>query len=246
MSPYFLILAAGMGTRLGRSLPKALTILDGGETIMNRQIRNIRAAFGPKAHITIVVGYKSEHIVETFPDENFVYNEQYDMTNTSKSLLRGLKSIPKNKGVVWMNGDVVFDDRLLLNLRHAIDADDKSTITVNSESVSDEEVKYTLDSHGNINLLSKQVKSTVALGEAVGINFVSSQDRSSLEAQLKLVDNNDYFEKAIELSIINDASEYIPFDITLLGLHATEVDFKEDLQRANATIIQFGQNKLPA
>lgn len=244
MNPMFIILAAGMGTRLGKSLPKALTVLDGGETIMERQIRNIHAAFGKKAKIMIVVGYKLDHIIEAFPDEDFVYNEAYDTTNTSKSLLRGLKALPKNSGVVWMNGDVVFDDRLLANLRVAIEADDQSTIVVNSESVSDEEVKYTVDARGNINLLSKQVPSKLALGEAVGINFVSASDRPSLEENLRIVDANDYFEKAIELSITKNRVEYLPFDLTLLGLHATEVDFGEDLQKANETIIRYGQNRL--
>jgi hypothetical protein len=38
-----------------------------------------------------------------------VYNERYDQTNTSKSLLRALKATGKG-GVLWMNGDV--DDGL--------------------------------------------------------------------------------------------------------------------------------------
>jgi choline kinase len=41
-----------------------------------------------------------------------VYNERYDQTNTSKSLLRALKATGKG-GVLWMNGDVVFDPRVL-------------------------------------------------------------------------------------------------------------------------------------
>ena len=69
-------------------------------------------AFGAK--VTIVVGYKLEHIIEAFPDASFVYNEQYDQTNTSKSLLRALKS-SKDGGVLWMNGDVVFDPEALVN-----------------------------------------------------------------------------------------------------------------------------------
>ena len=40
------ILAAGMGSRLGRSLPKPLTELGDGRTIMGQQHDNIRAAFG--------------------------------------------------------------------------------------------------------------------------------------------------------------------------------------------------------
>ncbi len=107
MTTQIVILAAGMGSRLGRSLPKPLTELSDGRTIMQQQFDNIRAAFGSSARVTIVVGYKSEYIVEAFPEANFVYNESYDSTNTSKSLLRALKATGKG-GVLWMNGDVVF------------------------------------------------------------------------------------------------------------------------------------------
>src|SRR5680860_1104567 len=81
------ILAAGMGSRLGRSLPKPLTELNDGRTIMQQQFDNIDHTFGKAAQVTIVVGYKLEHIIEAFPQASFVYNEEYDQTNTSKSLL---------------------------------------------------------------------------------------------------------------------------------------------------------------
>ena len=58
------ILAAGMGSRLGRSLPKPLTELGDGRTIMGQQHDNIRAAFGDDARITAVVGYRAETIID--------------------------------------------------------------------------------------------------------------------------------------------------------------------------------------
>ena len=48
------ILAAGMGSRLGRSLPKPLTELADGRSIMQQQHDNVRAAFGDDARITTV------------------------------------------------------------------------------------------------------------------------------------------------------------------------------------------------
>ena len=38
-----------------------------------------------------VVGFKLESILEAFPDGLFVYNENFDTTNTSKSLLKVLR-----------------------------------------------------------------------------------------------------------------------------------------------------------
>ena len=141
MTTQIVILAAGMGSRLGRTLPKPLTELADGRTIMQQQFDNIHQAFGKDVKVTIVVGYKLEHIIERFPAADFVYNEQYDTTNTSKSLLRALKATDKG-GVLWMNGDVVFDPAALERAAKLV-ARDQSFVSVNTAKVSDEEVKYT-------------------------------------------------------------------------------------------------------
>ena len=221
------ILAAGMGSRLGRSLPKPLTELADGRSIMRQQHDNIRAAFGDDAEITTVVGYRAETIVEAFPDAHYVYNERYDQTNTSKSLLRALKATGKG-GVLWMNGDVVFDPRVLGRAIEIIQRD-QSFVTVNTSKVSDEEVKYTVTSEGFINELSKTVKG--GIGEAVGINYISSRDKKAFMRQLTRVDDQDYFERGLELAIAEDGLLLEPMDVS--DLYAVEVDFAEDLERAN-------------
>lgn len=227
MRTQIVILAAGMGSRLGRTLPKPLTQLNDGRTIMQQQFDNIYAAFGKDAAVTVVVGYKFEHIVEAFPNATFVYNEQYDQTNTSKSLLRALRA-SSTGGVLWMNGDVVFDPEALVRAA-AVVKQNQSFVSVNTEKVSDEEVKYTVDAEGYIHELSKTVKS--GLGEAVGINFVSGHDKAALIHQLNRVDDNDYFERGIELAIEQAKLHFEPIDIS--DLYAVEVDFAEDLVRAN-------------
>jgi len=227
VSTQIVILAAGLGSRLGRSLPKALTELHDGRTIMRQQFDNIEEAFGGDVRVTVVVGYKFEHIVEAFPTASFVYNEQYDQTNTSKSLLRALRATG-SAGVLWMNGDVVFDPEALKRAAHLV-REDRSFVTVNTSKVSDEEVKYTTDAEGYIAQLSKQVEG--GLGEAVGINYVSKADKAVLQRQLQRVDAQDYFERGIELAIEHDGLRCEPVDIS--DLYAVEVDFAEDLERAN-------------
>jgi choline kinase len=221
------ILAAGMGSRLGRSLPKPLTELSDGRSIMQQQFDNIHQAFGKGAEITIVVGYKLEHIIEAFPSASFVYNEQYDQTNTSKSLMRALRA-SKDGGVLWMNGDVVFDPEALQRAAKMVAAE-QSFVSVNTAKVSDEEVKYTVGAEGYINQLSKTVEG--GLGEAVGINYVARDDKATLLRQLGRVDDQDYFERGIELAIEQDRLRFEPVDIS--DLYAVEIDFAEDLERAN-------------
>lgn len=222
------ILAAGMGTRLGRPWPKPLTPLSDGRTIMRQQMDNLQAVFGDDVRVTTVVGYKLESILEAFPDVSYIYNEAYDQTNTNRSLLKALR-LSGPGGVLWMNGDVVFDPALLTRCLPALESD-TSFICVNTATVAEEEVKYTVDDRGYVALLSKQVPN--ALGEAVGINFVSAADKERLIVRLAECEDGDYFERGIELAIEKDGMQVSPIDIT--DLFAVEVDFEEDLSRANA------------
>jgi choline kinase len=227
MSKQVVILAAGMGTRLARPLPKPLTELRDGRSIMKQQIDNLKTAFGESYRVMIVVGFKLEAIIERFPEATFVYNEFFDQTNTSKSLLKALQA-SGDGGVLWLNGDVVFDPQVLVRVTEFIESN-QSFVVVNQSKVSDEEVKYTLDDSGFISELSKQVFG--GLGEAVGINFVGSQDKAALIQRLIQVDDQDYFERGIELAIENDGLRFKAVDIS--DLYAVEIDFAEDLDRAN-------------
>jgi choline kinase len=227
MSKQVVILAAGMGTRLARPLPKPLTELRDGRSIMKQQIDNLKTAFGDSYRVMIVVGFKLEAIIERFPEATFVYNEFFDQTNTSKSLLKALQA-SGDGGVLWLNGDVVFDPQVLVRVTEQIDSN-QSFVVVNQSKVSDEEVKYTLDETGFIRELSKQVVG--GLGEAVGINFVAGQDKAALIKRLDEVDDQDYFERGIELAIESDGLRFKAVDIS--DLYAVEIDFAEDLDRAN-------------
>jgi len=227
MSIQVVILAAGMGTRLARPLPKPLTELRDGRSIMKQQFDNLEFALRDRYRVMIVVGFKLEAIIERFPEATFVYNEFFDQTNTSKSLLKALRA-SGDGGVLWLNGDVFFDPQVLIRVSKDIDAN-QSFVVVNHSAVSDEEVKYTLDENGFIHQLSKQVVG--GLGEAVGINYVAAQDKQALIECLAEVDDQDYFERGIELAIESHGLQFKAIDIS--DLYAVEIDFVEDLDRAN-------------
>jgi choline kinase len=228
MSIQVIILAAGMGTRLGRPYPKPLTVLGNGQSIMAQQFERIRTTFGDSARVTVVVGFKMDLVMEAFPDALFVYNELYSETNTSKSLLKGLRSTAEG-GVLWLNGDVVFDDGVLQAVSRLVSAEE-SFVCVNTAAVGDEEVKYTIDDEGFVRELSKQVVG--GLGEAVGINFVSGTDKARLIQRLGECRDQDYFERGLELAIAGDGLRIRPVDISEHG--CVEVDFEDDLARANS------------
>lgn len=227
MNVQAVILAAGMGTRLGKPWPKPLTPLVDGRTIMRQQMDNLEKAFGADLRVMTVIGFKLELIIEAFPNVAYVYNENYDQTNTNRSLLKALR-IAGDGGVLWMNGDVVFDPAVLERVKPLMEAG-TSFICVNTSATAEEEVKYTVDANGHVALLSKTVEN--ALGESVGINYISASDRANLIVGLEACADTDYFERGIEIAIEKVGMKVVPLDIS--DLFAVEVDFEDDLARAN-------------
>ncbi len=225
-----IILAAGLGSRLrqGESeLPKPLTPLKNGKSILKQQIDNISKFFCVH-NITAVVGYKMSLIMEAFPQLGYVYNPDFSSTNTSKSLLKAVNRVKKSS-VMWLNGDVVFHENLFDKLKPLIESDE-SFMAVNNAQVSEEEVKYTVDSDGYINKIGKHVSD--GIGEAIGINFIAFKDLEAFKGALDECDDQDYFEKALEMMINSGSLKLKPVDIS--EYYCVEVDFKEDLENANS------------
>jgi choline kinase len=224
------ILAAGMGTRLGLPAPKPLTPLADGRSILCRQLDNVTLVFGEQARILLVVGFKPDQVMNAFPDALFAYNERYQHTNTAKSLLKALRGSGPG-GVLWLNGDVVFDPGLLTRIAPLIAAD-RTFVCVNTAAVGDEEVKYRVGQDGYVTALSKQV--TDGLGEAVGINYIAAADKATLIGHLDRCGDQDYFERGIESAIEQDGLQVQPVDIS--EFFVVEVDFAGDLDRVNAEV----------
>ncbi len=220
-----IILAAGIGSRLGNPFPKPLTPLKNGKSIMEYQVENIASEFNID-DINVVVGFKKDLIMERFPELTYIYNPFFDRTNTSKSLLQALRK-NRDKSVMWFNGDVVFDRQIFDILKPYIKSK-TSFVAVNTSKVAEEEVKYTLKD-GYIDELSKTVKN--GLGEAVGINFISSKDIQQFINRLEECEDNDYFERGLELAIEKDGIKVTAVDIS--AYNCMEIDFVEDLENVN-------------
>lgn len=216
------ILAAGIGSRLGKPHPKTLTLLSNGRTIMQNQIKAL-LRYVNLDDIYVVVGFKKELIMEAFPELTYVYNDYFDTTNTSQSLLRGLRKV-RTDDVLWINGDVVFDHAVIDRMIRS----PHSCMAVDTSSVGEEEVKYSLDEQGRIRRVSKTVADPV--GEAVGINLVRRRDMDLLINGLEQCDKNDYFERGVELAI-EQGMRVMPVDVS--DLVCKEIDFEEDLAAVN-------------
>ena len=223
-SPYAVILAAGIGSRLGNPYPKPLTPIGKNETILSRQLRIFRN-FG--LSIVVVVGFKKDLIMEADPNVLFVYNPNFDTTNTSKSLLSGLRHID-NQDVLWINGDVVCDPAIIGQMLHQ----KGSLVAVNNAAVGEEEVKYKTDESGYISAISKSVNQPI--GEALGINLIEASHLERFKSALDNVKNEDYFERGMERLMQDAGPIFKPFNVG--NKACVEVDFKEDLEQARLII----------
>lgn len=220
-----IILAAGMGTRLGNMVPKPLTAIDQEKSILDFQVERICKEIDIN-DIIVVVGYEYQKIMESHQNLTYVLNHDYATTGTAKSLLKALIKV-KDEDVLWMNGDVYFDEDVLNLLINS----NSSCCLVDNKKCGDEEVKYILNEQGLINEISKEVINPK--GEAVGINLIKAEDLESFKEKLRVVGNEDYFEKAIE-NLIKDQT--IGIRPAYLGeLFCKEIDFQEDL----AEVIEY-------
>lgn len=212
------ILAAGMGTRLGSLVPKPLTSIQNEKTVLYLQVEKLLKR--KEIHnIFVVVGYKKEIIMELFPDLLFVYNSAYARTNTAKSLLAALRKIEDD--VIWLNGDVYFDTEILSLMLEP----QESTCLVNLSECNAEEVKYDLTPDGYIKHISKSVESP--MGEALGINVISKNDLEDFQFELATVHEGEYFEKALENLTLAGKLKLKPVNVG--NYFCREIDFEEDL-----------------
>lgn len=222
------ILAAGKGSRLGNGgIPKPLTVLEDGKSILHHQIEALERYVERKS-IMLIVGYHKELVMDAFDDLLFVYNPHYASENTSKSLLRAIKKVDDD--FLWINGDVLFHPLVLENLLSTR----KNSMAVTCGTVSDEEVKYKCDEKGRIINVSKTLNE--AEGEAVGVNFFKADTIPSLQQALEECSDNDFFEMAIEKCISQGIDVW---KCPVESDHCTEIDFPEDLVKANILLQQW-------
>jgi choline kinase len=119
------ILAAGVGKRLGRrDLPKCLVEI-GGISLLERHLGHLYTA--GVENVIVVVGHGADqvekHVGRGFDDLTIVYlpNQQYRRGSVI-SLLLGLSAIPMDESAIWMDADVLYPRKMLHDLAKS-DAD---------------------------------------------------------------------------------------------------------------------------
>ncbi len=144
-----IILAAGMGKRLGkhtRDCTKCMVSV-AGIPLIKRSIEALKTA-GIRKTI-IVVGYQSEKLVKYLQentsgmDYEFVYNKDFRDTNNIYSLFLAKEHLMKDDTIL-MESDLIYDSEIIINL---LEAENKNMVTV---------AKYEQWMDGTVVLLDKE------------------------------------------------------------------------------------------
>lgn len=226
------ILAAGVGRRLGVDRPKCMIDV-GGMSIIHRQLAALRAV-GVEEFV-IVVGFEQQQLRDHLVDQpgriTFVENPRYAQTNTIYSLYLARTHIDTT--FFYTNADVVFDHRLPQRL---LDAPDPITLAIDTAPCGEEEVKVSVEGN-RITRIGKHLDPATCHGEFLGVAKV---DVSFIPPFVKALEVcveiesvvTAYFERAID-HLCNDW----PFTaVSVSDLPCGEIDFPEDLAAATANI----------
>lgn len=240
-----IILVAGVSRRLyplTEYHPKCLMEL-GGRTIFDFQMEALLAA-GIR-EVCLVVGYRREQIIEhaerTYSNVRFTYriNHHFFETNTAHSLwCAGDEFV--NQDFVYLNGDVLFEPKLLQRL---LDSPVAAALAVEAKRCGEEEVKVIVDDERRIHGISKQLDPEKCLGEFIGVaRFCAPMNAAFLKAldQLKAEGaRNAYFEAALD----RIAPEFPLHAVDVTDLPCIEIDFVEDYEAARRNVLtRFGRD----
>jgi len=106
ISKTVIISCAGMGSRLGMNMTKALIKLH-EKTIIEWQLDFLKDI----EDVRIVVGYQYSQVIETVlnkrKDVIFVFNHDYRNTGTAASFVKGVKNTKEGSLVISLDGDLL-------------------------------------------------------------------------------------------------------------------------------------------
>jgi len=244
VAPRALILAAGVGNRLGNGrpsgehLPKVLLRL-GGRSLLARHLDTLH---GAGVHdVSIVVGYREQDIRAELGGRagapaRLVVNPDF-RKGSIVSLDAGLRSLEGGRPLILMDGDVLYDPQLMTRLLRS----DKPNCLLLDRDIEpgDEPVKLCVSGSHIVDFHKRPQIAHEWHGESVGFFRFAADAVAELARRTQ-----DYvgsgrtgleYEEAIRDMILASPKERFGFE-DISGLPWTEIDFPEDLAKAEALL----------
>lgn len=232
MSTKAIILAAGSSRRLRpitNNRPKFLVELN-KETILDYQLRCLTEC--RVEQILIVVGYKKEMIKEYLEKSAYkklikiINNDVFEKTDNAYSLSLALEEVNEKKdSVIILDGDIIFDIRLLKKI---IASRDKNALIASNDRKIKPEDNKVLIKEGYAKIIKKTIKGSAIYNSIIKLNGKLLQTLKN-ECR-KLEAWNEWYTEPLTKTL-----QDFPKEVKVIftkGLLACEIDTKEDLIRA--------------
>ena len=242
INPHAVILAAGVGRRLGPQMtpsPKVLLTFD-GESLLARHLRILRQA--GVARVTVVVGYEAGQIRSALPaiSDGLIVEtiENPDFREGSVVSLWAARDILRSGApILLMDGDVLYDHRLMARLMASRHPD--CLLLDRDLEPGDEPVKLCVRDGTIVDFHKRPTEAHDFQGESVGFFRFGPQAAAELadraDSYVTLGRRGMEYEEPIRDMMMQSAPDRFRYeDIT--GLPWTEIDFPADVVKANTLL----------
>ena len=188
---FVIILAAGMGRRLGKygkHQPKTLIKVK-DKTILDRLIITLKKYKYNKVHF--VLGYKYEKILKTLNNSKIKFSysisKKFNKTGHGYSWLLSEKRFKKNSlPVLLIHADILFSDKYLKNIINSKLKNIIGSRKINKKIKKKNIYKISVDDNYKVNRISKKIKHEKSFSEVIGMNKFSYNDQLEIFKFLKL------------------------------------------------------------
>jgi len=225
-----IIMAAGVGSRISRHLkdhPKCCVDINGKPLIKHTmELLNSKGI----TDIAIISGYHNDYLQDVLKDHQFtrIFNPFYRVTNSLASLWFAQDFIQGDSDVIFMNGDVFFEESLLNLL---IDHDKSPLMLADSTRIEDADYRFTW-LNDQLTAYGKELTNEQTTGEYVGIGKFNAADANKLIEKVNSLVNGEHYNMWWEDAIYRQIHEGQVIHIEdIKGNFWAEVDYIEDYKR---------------
>lgn len=229
------IVAAGTSSRLyplTKELPKCLLEI-GGKSLITRSVETLKA--NGINELCIVVGFEKDKIINHLGNDlEFIINSDFEINNDMASLWYA-KSFAKGKPFVYLHSDLLYHPGIIAML----ELQKEENLYMVDKTSNDLEAMKVLVKDGAYVKSNKEIPLKESYGEWLGISKFSSDTSSRLfDVMDEIIDEGNL--KCYDTFAFNrlvERGENLPVK-DVAGLPWIEIDFPEDLARAENEIIK--------
>lgn len=222
---------------LTRSIPKCLLPIRGDEPLLGLQLQALARARVERAIVMVGFGadavedYLAHHPTPGLTVET-LYNPFFDSSDNLMTCWLARHAMQED--FLLLNGDTLFEDRLLERVLDAPEAPIR--VTCDQKVVYDEDdMKVSLDAAGRLLAIGKELPVHSVSGESIGmLRFCGSGPKRFVEGLEQAVRETTAMRRWY-LSVVHDIAQTSAVDTTCIrGLWWQEIDASDDLDAARS------------